>query len=197
MTPWWARMASYGRPHWRGLTVVAALVLAAVALDALKPWPLKLLVDYVVQGRDLPAQARWLEQLPGASARSGLVAWLAGGSLVLFALGMAAPMVHRYLLAGIGGRMSYQLGADVFDRLQRLSPQFHRRSRRGDLMHRVTRDCSCVQDLVAGVVLPVVTSVVSLVVMFWVMVELDGFLALLALVVAVPLWHLMRRFSTP
>lgn len=194
---WSRRLLSYGRPHRPGLTLVALLMLLAVAFDALKPWPLKLLVDYALQHKDLPSAASWVESLPGAGSDRGLVAWLAAGTVAFFALTATALIVQRYVMSGIGSRMTYALGGDVFAHLQRLSLGFHRRNRSGDLSKRVTDDSACVSQLYAEVVLPVLAASVTLIVMFTVMVRLDPQLAAVALLVAVPLALALRRLTAP
>ena len=47
MTGWWRRLLTYARPHAGSLGFIVVAMLTAVAFDALRPWPLKLLVDFV------------------------------------------------------------------------------------------------------------------------------------------------------
>lgn len=194
---WSRRFLRYGRPHARGLSLVALLMLAAVAFDALKPWPLKLLVDYVLPGEALPSAVSWIENLPGAGTDRGLVAWLALSTVILFLLTASAVVVQRYVMSGIGSRMTYELAADVFAHLQRLSVGFHRRRQSGDLSKRVTDDAESVRHLYAEVVLPVVSASVTLIVMFTIMVRLDPELACVAVFVALPLALTLRRLTAP
>jgi ATP-binding cassette subfamily B protein/subfamily B ATP-binding cassette protein MsbA len=194
---WWVELAKRARPHGRSLGGLVGLSLLGVGLDLLKPWPLKLIVDSVLAEDPLPAAAAWLVGLPGAAGRSGLLAWLAGATVLLFLLRRLVTLAHRYTRTGIGARMVYDLGADLFLRLQRLSLGFHSRQAVGDLARRVTKDTGCVRDLVLGVFLPLTTSLVSLVAMFVVIWGLDRSLALLSLLVAVPLGMLMRNFVGP
>jgi len=91
--------------------------------------------------------------------------------------------------------MVFDLGADLFDHLQRLSLSFHGRHRAGDLIRRVTADTGCVRDLVLWVFLLAASSLVSLVVMFVIMWRLDATLAVLAMCVAPPLGLIMRAQS--
>jgi ATP-binding cassette subfamily B protein len=194
---WSRRLLRYGRPHRPELALVASLMLVAVAFDALKPWPLKLLVDYALKHKPLPAAASWIEHLPGAGSDRGLVAWLAAGTVAFFTLAAAALIIQRYVMSGVGSRMTYALGGDVFAHLQRLSLGFHRRNRTGDLSKRVTEDSECVRQLYVDVVLPVAAAVVTLLVMFAVMVRLDTELAAVAVFVAVPLAITLRRLTAP
>ncbi len=189
MTAWWRRLSGYARPHAGSLSLVALLTLAGVGIDALRPWPLKLLVDSVLAGRPLPVP------LPGSPAT--LVAWLAAATVALFALGQTIAMARAWVQAGVGSRMVYGLGADLFEHLQRLSLRFHGRRPAGDLLRRVTGDSGCVRDLVMGVAVPVLTSLLSLALMFAVMWRLDPALSLVALSAALPLAALIRAFARP
>jgi ATP-binding cassette subfamily B protein/subfamily B ATP-binding cassette protein MsbA len=194
---WSRRLLRYGRPHRSGLALVSVLMLVAVIFDALKPWPLKLLVDYALTHKEFPSAVSWIERLPGAGSDHGLVAWLAAGTVAFFVLSATALIVQRYVMSGIGSRMTYALGADVFAHLQRLSLGFHRRNRSGDLSKRVTDDSECVRQLFGDVLLPVLSASVTLIVMFVVMVRLDPLLACVAVVVALPLALVLRRLTAP
>ena len=197
MRNWWLRLARYALPHKGGLQVVSFLMLAGIGLELLAPWPLKLLVDHVLEGRLLPDEFSWLSWLPGATASLGLLAWLAGGTVVLFLGVQGVAALRGYIEEGLGKRMAYDLGGDLFAHLQRLSLRFHGRQPTGDLLRRVTHDSGCVRDLVLGVFLPLLQSVVSLVSMFLVMWHLDHSLSLLAMLAAPPMGVLIRVFAGP
>lgn len=195
MSSWWMRLSSYARPHILGLVVVATLTLVGVALAAVMPWPLKLIVDYFLTGKPLPESIIWIAALPGAAQSNGVLAWLVVGSILLFVAQRTVDISQTYLQTGIGTRMVYRLGEDLFDHLQRLSLRVHSQQRIGDLVRRVTTDTGCVRDFVITVLLPLLTSVANLVVMFSIMWQLDRSLSLLAVLAAAPLPTLMRRLT--
>jgi ATP-binding cassette subfamily B protein/subfamily B ATP-binding cassette protein MsbA len=197
MTGWIRRIGRYARPQWQAISLVVSLMLAGVAFEALKPWPMKLLVDYELKRQPLPSGAGWITKLPGAGSSFGLVAWTSAATLALFILAMGALVIQQYVLTSASARMSYDLSEDVFDHLQHLSLRFHRSHQVGDLTRRTTSDCDCVKTLIGAVALPVVTAIASLAVMFWVMYRLDAQLALVAVTVALPLAALMKAFSRP
>jgi ABC-type multidrug transport system fused ATPase/permease subunit len=197
MRLWWLQLGRYARPHGRGLLLIILLMLLSVAFDTLRPWPMKLLVDYALSKQPLPNTIiRIISLFSGASPPS-LVGWLAASTVVLFLAGQAIRITHGYVQAGIGSRMVYDLGAQLFNHLQRLSLRFHGRQSIGDLVRRVMTDSGCTRDLMTGVFLPVLTSLASLATMFIVMWRLDHFLSLLALVAAIPLGVLIRVFARP
>jgi len=96
------------------------------------------------------------------------------------------------LQAGAATRIKLDLAGDLFLHLQRRSLLFHSTHRAGDLVRRVINDTDYIHSLVTGVVLPALTSVMTLVVMFWVMWKINQPLSLVALLAALPMPILMR-----
>lgn len=197
MRSWWLRILSYALPHWRPLGGIAALMFVSVGLEALVPWPMKVLVDNVLQGDPIPEKLKWLERLPAGGSPLGLVGWLATATVVVYLLNQASQTLRTYLESGVGVRMAMDLGADLFDRLQRLSLRFHGRQMTGDLLRRVTHDTGCVKQLVLGVALPLLHALASLGTLFAVMWHMDPPLAILAMMVAPPLGLLIKLFARP
>ena len=184
MRPWWLRLAHFAPRHWRGLSGIGLLLLATAALNALKPWPLKLLVDHVFDDRPFPSGLQWLGALPGGEMAAGLCAWMAVSTLAIFAVAWATQALQAYIQSAVALRITHGLGARVFEHLQRLSLRFHNLQPTGDLVRRVTRDSRCARDLILDVIMPVLRSAVTLAIMAFIMFEMDPLLTLLALLVA-------------
>lgn len=153
------------------------------ALNALKPWPMKILVDSVFVQEPLPSSAAWLNGLPAGGSSTGLVAWLAASTLLIFAFAWMLQTLHAYIQSGVALRISYALGAQVFEQLQRLSLRYHSLKPTGDLVRRVTRDSRCARDLLVDVMLPAQTAVVTLGIMLVIMFQLNIRLTMLTLLV--------------
>jgi len=197
MTPWRARLASYAAPHWRAMLGVGLLMLAVAAMDAMKPWPMKLLVDYVFPGRPLPDALAWLTRVPGGSSSAGLCAWLAASTLLVFTAAWALQTVQAYLQSGLALRITYNLAARLLEHLQRLSLRYHNRQPTGDLVRRVTQDSRCARDLALDVAAPALTSLITLVTMFAVMWQLDSLSTVVALLIIPGLIGADRLFYRP
>jgi len=181
--------------EWRIVAPLLLVSIASVGLDALLPWPLKVIVDNVLAGKPLPDMVSWAIDLPRAQTQGGVLAWLAFSALLLFLATQAVNMARGLLEARASAGMQIVLGACVFEKLQALSLGFHRRSRRGDLIRRVTADTSCVPVIVLHVALPLLTSTLLLAVLFTIMWQLDAVLATVAAVVVIPMVALMRWFA--
>jgi ATP-binding cassette subfamily B protein len=175
------QLLAYARPQWRGLLVVLASMLANVAFELLKPWPLKLVIDNVLGGQATPGA---LTLLPGAEQPRGLLVWVTIGTVLIFLLYTATHMIYTYSSLQLGQRMTYRLAGDLFSHLQRMSLMFHRRRTVGDMLARVTGDSYCVSTLVSDAYVPALQAVVTLVAMFVVMFSLQPTLTVLALGIA-------------
>ncbi len=197
MRPWWIRLAPHARPRARGLLLIALLMLTGVGLDVLKPWPAKLLVDHVLTGRAAAGTPPWMARLVEGPAPAAAVGYLAGATVALFLASQALVIAQGYVSAGVGNRLVYDLGAELFDHLQQLSLRFHGRRPAGDLVRRVMNESGCLRDLVLGVLFPIGTALVSVFAMLAVMWRLDRTLALAALLAAPALALLIRIFGPP
>jgi ATP-binding cassette subfamily B protein/subfamily B ATP-binding cassette protein MsbA len=175
------RLLRYARPHWRGLVVLIATMVANIGLDLLRPWPLKLVIDNVLGDERIPGILR---ALPGVHGPHGLLVWVAIATVLIFLLGTATQMAYTYCSLLMGQRMTFSLATDLFAHLQRLSVLFHTRRQVGDLIARVTGDSWCVNTIVTDAIVPAVQALITLIAMFVVMWQLQPTLTLLALGVA-------------
>ncbi|HUS16672.1 MAG TPA: ABC transporter ATP-binding protein [Chloroflexia bacterium] len=181
------------RRAWVGASLLTMLV--QVGLDVLKPWPLKIIVDQVLSGKPLPAPLRPI--LGTSPGRESLLAWCVGGTVGLFLLAWVVGLAREYANMGLRQRLVYDLAGDLFRHLERLSLGFHRRKAVGDSIRRVTADCTCVAIIVNDALLPVVTALVSLIVMFTLLWQLDPELTALALLVVPYMAWVFRRYAQP
>lgn len=166
------------RPHrWLMLGGLLAMF-AEVAFRLLEPWPLKYVLDAVIQ--------------PGAGTDSGLMTLIVVAAVAL--LGVAAlralsayGMTVFFTLAGT--RAMTNVRGELYAHLQRLSLRFHRGSRTGDLINRLVGDVGRVQEVAVTAALPLIGNIVALVGMTIVMLVLDWQLALIV-VAAFPVFLL-------
>jgi ATP-binding cassette subfamily B protein/subfamily B ATP-binding cassette protein MsbA len=181
-----------------GLAGLAGALLAKIWLDVLKPWPMKLLVDHVLKNEPMsPAVAGVFARLPGTGTPEELLAWCVGGTVVLFLLAWSAGLAASFAGLVVGQRMTYDLAGDLFAHLQRLSLRFHGRRPVGDTVRRVTTDCGCVAAIVKDCLLPVLSALVALALMFVILWRLDAMLTLLALSVVPGMALVFHRYAGP
>ncbi len=189
------RLFRYMRPQWRASSGILAAMLLTIGMDVLRPWPMKLLVDQVLGHQPLPpGLSRIRTFLPLAQGADGLLLWVVLSTLLIYAGGGLASMVETMAAVKLGQRMVYELGADLFLHVQRLSLRFHSRHPVGDTIARVTVDPYCMQDLMNNALHPLLRSAGTLAAMFVVMWRVDPKLTALSVLVT-PLLALTIRVS--
>jgi ATP-binding cassette, subfamily B, bacterial len=192
MKRWWLRLFHHVAPYSRQVAALILLVLVGAGLAALMPWPMKLIVDHVLAAGPMPENPAWLRSFTETREAAELLAWLAVSTLCLFVVNRGVEVLKAYLQDGVGNRMMYSLGEELFDHLQRLSLRFHTRQHSGDLVRRVTTDSGCVRELVIGVFVPALNAFATLLIMFAIMWHLNPLLSAIAMIAAVPMPVLIR-----
>ena len=170
------RVSGYIWPHRSRILWALAQVCLISALELLKPWPLKLIIDSVLGGAPLP----WGLASDDLGTGALLLGACAALVIIYAALG-AANVFANVTTIRIGQRMVRDLRSDLYAHLHRLSMAFHSRAQAGDLLYRVTADTFALQALTMNCLFPAVSALILLVGMSVVMVQLDAELTLLAL----------------
>ncbi len=180
------------RPYRGRVAVIVTLLLLQVGLGALQPWPLKIVIDYVLQGLPIPQPfAAWLTTVSGGSKFGLLVTVVVAGVMMQ----IAEQLVMAYstqLQVDTGQQMVYTVRYRLFEHLQALGLGHHIKTSTGDAVYRIDVDAYAVENLLIGG-LPLLTSVTTLIVMFGILVKMDLAVALLSLAV-VPFLYLCIRY---
>ena len=178
------RLLSYARPYRARLVLVGVLMLAAAAFGLVPPYLTKILVDDVL----IPRR--------GAS----LLAWLVVGVTATSVLSTVIAIWRSRVGAWVGGRVSFDIRAALYDRLQWLSMRYYDRHPTGAIISRLTQDSGGVQDFLAYGLPWVASNLVGLVGVAVMIFVINWKLALLVLVpaplvsiLARTLWHRMHR----
>ncbi len=138
-----AKFLPYLKAH-RGQVIWAlAQVFLIAGFELLKPWPLQIVIDYVLGGKPAPAGGVLGELL---SLPASVLLLVACAGMILVNLGAGAlTLLHNYTTIRVGQNMVNDLRGDLYAHLQRLSLAYHSRQRVGDLMYRITADSFAVQ----------------------------------------------------
>ena len=183
------------RPHWRALSFALLAVLGETAADVLEPWPIKIVVDNVVQSKKLPSG--WdavVFNLFGSNKFAVLDLALAA-VVIIAVVGAVSAYCEKYLTTRVSQWVAHDLRQMLYQRIQRLSLAEHNESRVGDLITRVTSDIDAVQDFINSALLGILISLLTLVGMIGVMLYVNWRFTLIALSV-VPVLFLVVYFYT-
>jgi ATP-binding cassette subfamily B protein len=189
------RIIDLVRPHWKALTIALVAVLGETLTDILEPWPIKVVVDNILQSKALPG---WL---------GGIVAGLFGENthaVLNFAvaavaaiaiIGAVSAYFEKYLTTSVSQWVGHDLRRTLYHHIQRLSLAEHDEARTGDLITRVTSDIGAVQDFITSALLGMLVSVMTLVGMIGVMFYLNWRFTLIALSVAPVLFLVVYSYT--
>jgi len=182
------------RSHWKALALAFVAVLGETVADILEPWPVKVVVDNVLQSKHLPARVEAIVALFPQNAYATLNFALAG-VLLIAVVGALSSYCEKYLTTSIAQWVAHDLRRMVYQRIQRLSLAEHGESRTGDLLTRVTSDIDAVQDFITSALLGIVINILTLGGMLGVMFYMNWRFTLIGLSVA-PVMFVVVYFYT-
>lgn len=158
---------------------ILCTVIVAVA-DLLRPWPLKLIIDNILLSKPLPASLRSFATLFN-SEKVWMIVAVASLLIVISAIKGFSVYAQTSITSRIGYRLAHALRRELFSHLQCLSLNFHKRSRAGELLTKVTSDTNSVRDAFSEFALTLVTEVLTLVGMITIMFAMNVGLSLVVL----------------
>ncbi|MDQ3749286.1 MAG: ABC transporter ATP-binding protein/permease [Acidobacteriota bacterium] len=174
------------------------VALLGVGVEVAKPLPLKIIIDNVLANQTLPALfAQFFENNGASLSKEYLLVWTIGLAILLAIGSAVVSMLVSGMTISIAQRLVYDFSLEIFNKLQQLSLSYYGRNQVGDLLHRVNADVYVVYFVVAQIALPVIISLVSLCAMFYVMVQLNPTLSLIAAAVIPLLAASLLAFSKP
>ncbi len=183
------------RPYRGRAAAILALSLLEIGLAALAPWPLKVIVDYVLSGLPLPAALAVITPSAVAGSAAALLVVVVLAGLLIQVANEVVRMIHTQMQVGVAQRVVYTLRSKLLAHLQALPLRHHLLTPTADSVYRLDADAHCVDDLIIGGVFPLTLATLNLSVMFAVLVYMDSTLALLSLVVAPFLYVCLRFYS--
>src|SRR5215204_6145206 len=170
----------YLREAKASLALAALGTLGVTLTELLKPWPIKIIFDYVLLGKTLPGYLSLLGGLFG-SGKTTLLVTMAGSMVILALLIGAFTYLQVYITSRIGNELVYTLRRTLFAHLQRLSLSFHNRTRSGEHMTKIVSDTNTLRDVFAESALTASANILTFVGMFAIMFFLNWQLGLVVL----------------
>src|SRR5579863_10234448 len=178
--------------RWQVAWALAQVFLIA-GFELLKPWPLQIVIDYVL-GNKTPPPRGVVSSLLGLP-HAGLLLLACVGIVIVNVGSGGFTQLHYYTSIRVGQSMVNDLRGALYAHLQRQSLAYHGRQRVGDLLYRITADSFAVQTMIMNGLLPILSAVILLVGMLIVLLPLDPVLTVLALTVVPVLFVLISSFN--
>jgi ATP-binding cassette subfamily B protein len=161
------------RARRRGLSAALLLLILETFANLAQPWPLKIVLDYVIGG----------EELPVVEPDAGLLLVVVAGLAVAIAVatrGLAA--MRRFLLNKLGQETVFDLRNALYRKVHELGLDYHGRRRTGDTITRLTDDVREVRTLLVDSIVEIGSAALILTGMLVVMFILNWHLTLVALI---------------
>ena len=182
------------RPHWKALTLALLAVVGETATGLADPWPLKIVLDNLLQHKPLPG---WM---------SGVVGWMGPDKLavlnfavtavaVIAVVGALSSYLEKYLTTSVGQWVMHDLRRTLYHHIHRLSLAEHDQKRTGDLIGRVTNDIEAIQSFITTALMGILTNVLTLLGIVGIMLYMNWRFTLISLAIA-PLLFLTVHFFT-
>ena len=183
------------RPYSRLAALSALCMVADGVLTALRPWPVKVVIDRALLQRHtrVPIVGPLLNHAHVDPMRLVLCA-----CAVSIFIGLGTGLSTYYYTRTMGEvsqRFVFRLRRVVFAHMQRLSLRFHDSRRTGDLLTRLTSDMGSMQDLIAQGVHQLISNGVLLGSMIGMMFWLNWRFALVALSASPMLFFAVFRYT--
>ncbi|AXC11785.1 Lipid A export ATP-binding/permease protein MsbA [Acidisarcina polymorpha] len=184
------------RPYRGTLLAILAAMLLETAMSLATPWPLKIILDNVVEDHKL---APWLRHLIGPLLDSGArlhVAALAAASFVIIALiGAVASYLDNYYTESVGQWVAHDLRVRTYHHLQRLSLGYYNTHETGTILSTITADIQTIQGFASSSTLDILVDLLTIVCMLGLMFWLNWDFTLIALAVTPFLLLFVSRFK--
>jgi ATP-binding cassette subfamily B protein len=182
------------RPHWKAFSLALLVVVAETGTELLEPWPLKIVLDYLLQAKHPPG---WLTGLIGWLGRDKLAAlnFAVVAVAVIAVVGALSSYLEKTLTAKVGQWVMHDLRRTLYHHIHRLSLAEHDEKRTGDLISRVTDDIDAIQDFVTSALLGMLASVLTLLGIVAVMLCLNWRFTLISLSISPVLFGVVFFFT--
>jgi len=183
------------RPHWKALAIGLLAVLGETLTDVLEPWPIKIVVDHLLQSKSLPG---WLSGIVFGlfgQNKLAILNFAVAAVAVIAVVGAISSYTEKYLTMSVGQWVMHDLRRTLYNHIQRLSLAEHDEARTGDVITRVTSDIEAIQDFISTALLGMVVNALTLVGMIAVMLYINWRFTLIALSIAPALFLVVYSFT--
>ncbi len=184
------------RPYRIALALVFVAMLVQTAATLAAPWPLKVILDSVVDHRPLPHWlAHAIEPFMANGDRMRLATIAAIALVVIAAIGALASYIQNYYTESVGQWIAHDLRMRTYHHLQRLSLTFYDTHQTGSMLSTITDDVNTIQQFASSATLGIAVDLLTIVCMVGLMFWLNWDFALIALALTPFLLLFVSRFK--
>ena len=169
------------RPYKKWLVIILLAMMLETIMGLASPWPLKIIIDNVINGEALRTPLQWLEDTWFPGKHSMALAAACGIALVLItALGGLGSYINNYGTERVAQYMANDLRSRIYHHLQQLSLAYYDTRQVWKLLSTITDDVSTIQDFISSTLLNVLIDAFTILGMLCLMLSLKWDFALIA-----------------
>jgi subfamily B ATP-binding cassette protein MsbA len=183
------------RPHWKALALAFIAVLGETLSDILEPWPIKIVIDNILQSKKLPDWLGGLVSHTFGHEKLPILNFAVAAVVAIAVVGATSSYVEKYLTTSVSQWVTHDLRRTLYNHIQRLSLSEHDKAQTGDLITRVTSDISAIQDFINSALLGMFVNSLTLLGMIGVMLYFNWRFTLIALSIAPALFVVVYTFT--
>jgi ATP-binding cassette subfamily B protein len=189
------RLVDLVRPHWRSLTLALVAALGVTLADILDPWPVKIVVDNLLQSKPLTGIPGQIVTGIFGHAPYAVLNFAVAAVALIAMVGAVSSYFETRLTTSVSQWVGHDLRRTVYHHIQRLSLAEHDKTRTGDMISRVTSDIQVIQDFIGTALLGMLISAMTLAGMIAVMFALNWRFTLIALSVMPALFLVVFSYT--
>jgi ABC-type multidrug transport system fused ATPase/permease subunit len=184
------------RPYRGKLLIILAAMLVETAMSLASPWPLKIIIDNVIDHKKLP---HLLDELVRPLLDGGHKLQVAGLAALAFIgialIGALASYIDNYYTESVGQWVAHDLRMRTYHHLQRLSLGYYDTHQTGTLLSTITTDIETIQDFASSSTLDILIDLLTIVSMLGLMFWLNWDFTLIAVAVTPFMLFFISRFK--
>jgi ATP-binding cassette, subfamily B, bacterial len=183
------------RPHRRRLAIALLAVAGITAADVLQPWPLKIVLDYVVSGRNMPEWLGSILNFGFGSDKNAVLNFAVIAVILITAIDSISSYVESYVMTSIGQWVAHDIRRQVYHHIERLSLRYYDQKQTGDLITRMTNDIDAIQTLITSALMDTLIDALTIGGMLGVMLYLNWRFSFIALGITPLLFAVVYKYK--
>src|SRR5436190_11976309 len=168
-------------PHWKKVGVALIAVLGMTLADVLQPWPLKIVLDYVLAGQRMPDCLATATNLACDGNKNSILNFAIVAVGIITIVDSISSYIESYIMTSVGQWVAHDIRRTVYHHVERLSLGYHDRKQTRDLITRMTNDIDAIQDVITSALMDTLINVLTIAGMLAVMFYLNWRFSLFAI----------------
>lgn len=183
------------RPYTKYVVIILFAMLLQTLIGLATPWPLKIIIDNLLNHLPLPKALSWLDSFLQNGNYIQLAAVAALSFVLITAIGSFAGFIDSYYNDKVAQYIAYDLRKKMYHHMQHLSLSYYDSHQIGKLISTITEDVSTIQDFATSTLLNILVDSLNIVGMVAIMFYLDSGFTLVGLAVTPFLLFFLARFK--